>query len=440
MENTLTCEQLHGKITISGDKSISHRALLLAAISTGVTIIENLSTSQDVSQTVTTLKQLGVRINFCIKTKQHKIFGLGLNCFVQPNNILNMENSGTAARLFIGLLSTYNLNCTITGDESLNKRPMQRILDPLSLMGGQFTYNNSIGYLPIKILANPHPVPINFELPVASAQLKTALMFAALNINGCSTIIENIPTRNHSELLFANFKANINITYEKQKKIITICGKQELQASNIKIPGDFSSAAFLIVVGLLVPNSHIIIENVGINPTRIGLLNYLIKMGANIKLYNHQKYNNEELCTIEVQTSQLKAICVLPEHNAIMIDEFPILAIAASLAEGKTSFLNVKELKYKESNRLNVIAEALKRCNVKCEIENDNLHIWGTKAANIANTTINTYKDHRIAMSFLILALSSKKDIYVDDISMINTSFKEFFEILQSLGAKRKYE
>lgn len=439
MKNTLKCKRLHGTLSISGDKSISHRALILGAISTGVTTIENLSNSADVQQAVKILKLLGVRILYCSIKQQYKIFGSGLKSFINPFEPLYVANSGTAARLLIGLLASSNLNCIIYGDESLNKRPMQRIVKPLSLMGGQFTYQAFNGNLPLELRGNAYMVPITYELPIASAQIKSALMFAALNIKGCTTIIENITTRDHSELMFKSFKADIKIEQKNKQKIITICGEKELYATNIKVPGDFSSAAFLIVGALLTPNSHITIKNVGINPTRTGLLAYLQKMGGDIKLYNHQKYNNEDTCDIEVKSSKLKAIEILAEHNAIMIDEFPILAIAASLADGKTSFYGVEELKYKESNRLQAINEALQKCNVKCELENNNLHIWGTEPKNIVDTEINSYKDHRIAMSFLILALCSNKNIIVNDINMIDTSFKDFFKLLEQIGAQRKY-
>lgn len=439
MITSIETKKLHGITQIGGDKSISHRALILGAISTGCTIIENLSTSEDVLQTINILKQLGVHIIFCQNIKKWKIYGVGLGCFLEPKKPLNMGNSGTAARLITGLLSSYKLNTIITGDESLRKRPMDRVLQPLSLMGGQFVYNNKQALLPITIKPNPHPVPIKWEMQVPSAQVKSAIMLAALNTVGQTQIIEHIPTRNHSELMFKDFGANINIQNKNNSKIITIQGLCELTAKNIVVPGDFSSASFLIVAGLLVPNSEITIKNVGINPTRIGLLHCLKKMGAQIELQNHKKLNFEPICDITVKSSELHATTVPSALCAIMIDEFPILAIAASLAKDQTSFMKVSELKYKESNRLLSIAQGLKNCNIKCNLENDNLHIWGSKPQNLTGCIIKTYNDHRIAMSFLILSLCSQQKIYVDDISMIKTSFSEFFNILKNLGARRIY-
>lgn len=436
MITSIETKKLHGIIQIGGDKSISHRALILGSISTGCTNIENLSTGADVMQNINILRQLGVRIVFCQNIKKWKIYGLGLGCFLEPRAPLNMGNSGTCARLIAGLLSSYKLNAIITGDESLKKRPMDRILQPLSLMGGQFTYNNQ-ALLPIVIKPNPHPTPINYEMKVPSAQVKSAIMLAALNTAGQTRIIEHISTRNHSELMFKDFGANIKIQNKNNSKIITIEGLCELKSKDITIAGDFSSAAFLIVAALLVPNSEITIKNIGVNPTRIGLLHCLKEMGAKIELKNHKKLNSEPICDIIVKSSELHGITVPSTLNATMIDEFPILAIAASLAKGKTSFIKVSELKYKESNRLLSIAHGLKNCNIKCNLENDNLHIWGSEPHNLTSCIIKTYNDHRIAMSFLILSLCSQQKIYVDDISMIKTSFSEFFNLLKDLGAQR---
>lgn len=438
MLTTLKATKLYGKIKISGDKSISHRALILGAIAQGCTVIKNLSSAKDVQQTIYALQELGVRIENT--PSEHKIYGLGLSCFIEPNKILNLGNSGTAARLLIGLLSSYNMKISITGDDSLKARPMERVLQALRFMGGQFSYKKTHNFLPLEIKPNPHPIAINWQMQLASAQVKSAIMLAALNALGRTEIIEYHPTRDHSELLFKTFKAAIEVKQTIEHKVITIIGQQPLKAANITIAGDFSSAAFIIVGALLIKDSDVTLKDIGCNPTRIGLLHCLIEMGASISLNNHRIIDNEKICDIRVKYSQLTAIEVPSARNTTMIDEFPILAIAASLAKGKTIFRDIGELKYKESNRLLAIKRNLNKVGIKCELIANELHIYGTNAKNLIASTVKSYNDHRIAMSFLILSLCSTKNIYIDNISMIDTSFKEFFVKLKILGAKIEHE
>ena len=358
MVHFLQKSTLSGETYINGDKSISHRALILAALANGTTTIKNLSNGKDVLSTINALKQLNVQIEH--KNDICYIYGRGIDSLLEPNDVLQLANSGTGARLLIGLLSTLNFTSRIDGDASLRKCPMNRVTTPLSLTGGQFHYEKTNGNLPLTIHPNPYPINFTTEIIKPSAQVKTALMLAALNCPGENTIIERQPTRDHSERLFPIFGANIKVEQEK----IKIKGLEKLRPANLTIAGDFSSAAFLIVAGLITENSKILIRDVGLNPTRTGLLKVLQHMGANITITNLQIRDNEPFGDIAVTSSCLKATSVDSELAPLMIDEFPILAIAASLAEGKSSFYGLKELRYKESDRLHMIYKYLNLLNI----------------------------------------------------------------------------
>jgi len=423
-------EGLEGVVTVPGDKSISHRALILGSQAIGTTKVTNLLESEDVINTANSLKSLGVEIDR--KENNWVVNGVGIGGLSKPEGILNMGNSGTGVRLMMGLVSSYDFPTTFTGDESLRKRPMGRVITPLEEMGAEIKSSDS-GKLPLTICAGEGMHPIEYKLPVPSAQVKSAILLAALNIPGETKIIELEKTRNHTELMMEYLGIDIKVKNEE----ISVIGQQEFDAKDINVPSDPSSAAFAIVAALIVPGSKVTVKNVCINHSRIGLYNILKKMGANIKLTKKRSEAGEPIADIEASYSKLKGINVPAKIAPSMIDEYPILSIAASVAKGTTVMKGLGELRVKESDRLSAIAEGLEESGVEVETTEDSLTVRGSGKIK-GGSTIRTHMDHRIAMSFLILGMISEKPITVDDVSMINTSFPGFVGLMNSLGAKIK--
>ena len=426
-------KSLNGIINVPGDKSISHRALIFLSLSYGSATIKGLLESIDVLNTCKSLKKLGVKI--IKKGSNYKVFGNG-GVFQNPKKELNLGNSGTGVRLMIGMLASRNVIAKFKGDKSLTKRPMLRILKPLKKLGACIEHKN--GFLPLEVKKSEFLLPSTINETIGSAQVKSAVILAALNIIGTTTVNEKVPSRNHSEILLNYLGANLKIMSVKTGKKIQINGPIILQPKNIVIPGDFSSASFLIVACLLCKNSKIIIKSVGINFYRVGLLEVLKKMGGKISLKNKKVENGEEIADIEVESSQLSGKTVGGEISARLIDEYPILFVAASFAKGTTIFKNLEELKFKESDRLNSMAEALTVSGVRLKLNKNSITIFGNKIQK-GGCVIKTFKDHRIAMSMLIFGMLSNEPIQVDEIQMIKTSFPGFFELFKKIGANIKY-
>ncbi len=421
---------INGNPAIPGDKSISHRSIIIPSISNGVCEINNILKSEDVLHTLNAFKSMGV----VIEEEKEKIliYGKGLNSLKKSKNSIYLGNSGTSARLLTGLLSSQKFDSILTGDKSLTKRPMKRITDPLSKMNAKIHTSN--GTLPLTIMGSSL-IPSDIELKLPSAQIKSGLLLASLNTQGVSNIIENKITRDHTEIMLESFGADIEIKNENNKKIIKIIGEKELTAKNINVPNDLSSSAFFIVSALINSNSNILLKNINNNPTRNGILLALKKMGAKIKLFNQRSDNNENICDIEVTTSELNGCELGPEFADLMIDEYPILAVAASFANSPSVFRGLKELKVKESDRLKLIILNLQKCGVECNTKDNDLYIYPSKSYDIKDNIIKTDFDHRIAMAFTIMA-TKIGPLDIEDSDSINTSFPTFIDELNNLGGK----
>lgn len=424
---------IHGKIQVPGDKSISHRSLMLSAISLGQAKISGMLEGEDVIATANALRAMGVSIK-----KEDNIWivqGVGVGGLHEPSQVLDMGNAGTGARLMMGMVASYNFNTIFTGDASLCSRPMGRVTTPLEKMGARFVTRQG-GRLPLTVIGTNDLVPIIYELPVASAQVKSAIMLAALNTPGETTVIETEPTRDHTELMLRGLGAEINVQEISGKHHISVKGYPNLKAIDIKVPSDPSSAAFPVVAALITPDSEIIIEGMCMNEHRVGLYVTLQEMGADITIFNERLEAGDKVADLKIRSSKLKGVKVPASRAPSMIDEYPILAIAASVAEGATIMEGLAELKVKESNRLQAIADGLTANGVRCDVGDESLTVYGGKAAG--GGMVKTHLDHRIAMSFLVLGMVSENAVAVDDGSVMDTSFPGFATLLNSVGAKIK--
>ena len=423
---------LKGIINIPGDKSISHRSLILGALSIGVTKIDGLVFSEDTLNLINVLKTMGVKI--IKKGKKIIIYGVGIGGLKKPNKTLFMGNSGTATRLMIGVLSNQEFKVNISGDKSLSKRPMSRIIEPLTEMGAEIKSKD--GKLPITIKGVNETLPINYNLTIPSAQVKSSILLASLGTPGLTTVIENEITRNHTEILLKLFGANIKIKRKKNKNLISLRGQQELIAKNIKISGDPSSALIVGASALITPNSEIKIKNVNVNKTRFTFFNVLKKMNANIHISKKKYISNEETADITFKSSKLKGIHIGKKTVSGMIDEMPIFSVIASFASTNSSFSGGEELKYKESNRIDTVYNGLLKSKVKVKKKLNGLIIIGNKNKPYGGSTIQSNFDHRIAMSFLVMGTASKKRIKINESNCIKTSFPNFTTLMNNLGAK----
>ena len=430
MISNVVTNGINGVPNIPGDKSISHRSIIIPSISNGVCEVNNLLKSEDVLHTLNAFKAMGVKI--IEKQKKLLIYGNGLNSLKKPENSVYLGNSGTSARLLTGLLSSQKFNSVLVGDKSLSKRPMQRISDPLKKMNAKIYTTN--GSLPITIEGN-NLISNNIEIEIPSAQIKSGLILASLNTDGETIITENKITRDHTETMLNSFEANIKIEKINNKKIIKIRGKKELVSRNIDVPNDLSSSAFFIVATLINNNSHIILKDINNNQTRNGLILALEKMGAQIVLSNHRLNNDEKICDMEIKSSNLDGCDLGPEFADLMIDEYPILAVAASFANSPSIFRGLKELRVKESDRLKLILLNLQNCGVNCKVENDDLYIFPSKKYEIKKNIIQTDFDHRIAMAFCVMG-TKIGPLQIKDSEAIKTSFPTFQNELNKLGSK----
>jgi len=435
VSSIISCKtsKINGSITVPGDKSISHRALMLGAVSIGETCIDGLLEGEDVLATAGALKKMGVAIEKNA-SGGWRVAGVGVGGLSQANDIIDMGNSGTAVRLLMGLLASYPVRAMFTGDASLRSRPMNRVITPLQQMGACFDASEG-GRLPLTLTGATLPVAITYELPVASAQIKSAVLLAGLNTPGRTTVIEPRPSRDHSERMLKYFGADIKVEeITSGGRRITLTGEAELGGQNVTVPGDISSAAFPIVAALITPNSDIIIKNVGINPLRSGLIETLVDMGADLKLKNRRAVAGEPVADIAVKSSQLHGIEVPATRAPSMIDEYPVLAIAATMAKGVTYMPGLAELRVKESDRLAVMAGGLKACGITVEEGKDSLTVTGCDKNPGGGATIATQLDHRIAMSFLVLGMVSDNPVTIDDGAPIETSFPGFMAMMNGLG------
>ena len=429
---------LTGTIRVPGDKSISHRSLMLGALAVGETRVTGLLEGEDVLSTAQAMRQMGATIT------RHEdgtwvINGVGVGGLLQPDAPLDMGNSGTSTRLLMGLIASHDITAEFIGDASLSGRPMGRVIDPLSEIGAEFTASEG-GTLPLSLRGICPAVPITYRLPVASAQVKSAVLLAGLNTAGTTTVIEPVPTRDHSERMLKGFGADLSVEERDGTRIITLQGEAELTPQVIEVPGDPSSAAFFAVAALIVPGSDVIIENVGLNPTRAGLFEVLRQMGGSIEELNAREVGGEPVADLRVRHSALKGIVVEPEIAPSMIDEFPVLFVAAALAEGKTVTSGLEELRVKESDRLTAMADALTGAGARVEEREDGLVITGTAFGSggtplrgSANSRVKTQLDHRIAMSMAVAGLASTDGILVDDTRPIATSFPNFVALIEGL-------
>jgi 3-phosphoshikimate 1-carboxyvinyltransferase len=424
---------LQGTTAVPGDKSISHRSLVLGALAVGETIIDGLLEGDDVLATAAAMRAMGATIERC-ETRWH-VHGVGVGGLLQPAQALDMGNSGTSTRLLMGLVASHPITATFIGDASLSRRPMGRVIEPLSLMGACFTANPG-GRLPLTMHGLCPAVPLCYTLPVASAQVKSAVLLAGLNTPGETIVIEPVATRDHSERMLAGFGAALHVEKVPEGRIITLMGEAELRSQAITVPGDPSSAAFPMVAALVVPGSAVTITNVGINPTRAGLIGVLQAMGADIAITNRRLVGGEPVADLAVRHGTLTGIEVAPDVAPSMIDEFPILFVAAAFAQGRTVMRGLEELRVKESDRIAVMARGLTACGVDVEELADGLIINGSGGDPVAGGRVVAAElDHRIAMSFAILGLNARAPVTIDDARPISTSFPDFIAMMESLGA-----
>ena len=425
---------LNGEITIPGDKSISHRCVILSSLAIGESKINGLLNSSDVNCTINAMKSFGASIDMS-SNDECTVNGIGIGSLKQPDNPLDFGNSGTAVRLMLGLVSTYPIETHFTGDESLTQRPMRRVTDPLTDFGANFELRNK-EFLPIVVKGANLPIPITYEMEVASAQVKSAILLAGLNTPGITTVIEKEKTRDHTETLLKYYGYEISQEERNNKNFISLEGQKFLSPVNIKVPGDPSSAAYPVVAGLICKNSNIKIKNVLLNPTRDGLYRCLDEMGAKITYSNKKNEAGEITYDLEVKSSSLKPIDVPAERAPSMIDDYPILAVAASLTNGISIFRGLSELKVKESDRLLGIYNFLSKNGIEAKIDSNNLIINGSSEGPKGGGLVETNLDHRIAMSSIILGMVSDESIRIDDIETIKTSFPNFIELMKKLGAR----
>ena len=437
MKVVISCKAnaLSGNITVPGDKSVSHRALILGSIAVGETHVEGLLEGEDVMAAAAAMRALGAQISRD-DAGLWTVIGCGVGGLHEPNQILDMGNSGTAVRLLMGLVGTQTFTSTFTGDESLNSRPMERVMGPLRQMGAQFT-SRSGGRLPITVSGSDLIKPIEYELPVASAQVKSAILLAGLNAPGKTTVIEPQPTRDHSERMLRHFGAEViteNLDGGGVK--ITLTGQPELEGRDITVPADISSAAFPIAAALIVPGSNLLIRNVGMNPLRAGLIKTLQEMGGKITIENSRGEDGEPLADLRVEASQLHGITVPASRAPSMIDEYPVLSVVATCATGTTHMVGLAELRVKESDRLAAMATGLAACGVQIEETEDSLTVHGSDQPIDGGALIAANLDHRIAMAFSVLGMVSLNPVTIDDGSPIATSFPGYIKLMNSLGAK----
>ena len=434
---SLTAEPSHalsGRIRVPGDKSISHRALIFGALAVGETAIAGLLEGEDVLATAETMRRLGAEV-MREGEGRWRVRGVGVGALREPAQPLDFGNSGTGARLVMGLVAGHPITATFVGDASLSRRPMGRVITPLSQMGARFHAREG-GKLPLTLTGPRQALAISYESPVASAQVKSAVLLAGLNAPGITTVIEKVPTRDHTERMLRAFGAKIEVeTRPDGATAIHLTGQPELSPCPITVPGDPSSAAFPVVAALVVPGSEIVVEGITLNPHRAGLYTTLIEMGGDIEIMNQREEGGEPVADLRVKASRLQGVVVPPERAASMIDEYPVLAVAASFATGETVMRGIHELRVKESDRIAATAAGLRVNGVKVHETEDSMTVEGRGGHVEGGGHVVTHMDHRIAMSFIVMGLGAQKPVTIDDASMIATSFPDFARLMGDLGA-----
>jgi 3-phosphoshikimate 1-carboxyvinyltransferase len=423
---------LKGRFRPPGDKSISHRAFIFGLLACGDTKVEGLLESDDVLHTGRACQALGAAVER-LGPGIWRIHGPGIGALLAPRDTLDFGNAGTGSRLMMGVVGSHGITAAFDGDASLRKRPMGRILDPLRLMGAEVLLEAEGGRCPIVLQGARDPAPILYRTPVASAQIKSAVLLAGLNARGVTTVIEAEASRDHTEKMLAHFGAEVKVTAEGEGRRIDLIGRPELKPRQVIVPADPSSAAFPIVAALIVPGSDIIVEGVMMNPLRSGLTTTLLEMGADIAVLDRRGEGGEEVADLRVRASKLRGVDVPAARAPSMIDEYPILAVAAAFASGKTLMQGLHELRVKESDRLAAVAAGLEAAGAAHAIEGDDLIVEGGSPRG--GGIVATHMDHRIAMSFLVMGLASREPVAVDDVAMIATSFPEFRPAMERLGA-----
>ena len=431
---SISSKKLKGNILIPGDKSISHRLVILSSIAIGRSNIKGLLKSDDIMKTIGAMQNFGASIEFK-NSFNCSIKGVGLGGLLEPKSALDFGNSGTAARLIMGLSASHSITTLYVGDSSLSIRPMDRVLKPLINFGSNYSLRKD-NYLPAILKGSDNPIPFSFDLEEPSAQIKSAVLLGALNTPGITTVKDKFNTRDHTERLLGLYGANINITKKRNAKEISIKGVNELNGIDVSVPGDPSSALFPIIAALICKNSDIIVKNVLINSTRDGAFRVLKNMGADISFLNHRIMAAEDVYDIRVRSSKLRGVDVPRKFSPTMIDDYPILAVAASMAKGKTYFKGINELRFKESDRFTGIINLLEKNGVRVESKKDTIIIHGRCELKKGGIEIKTNLDHRMAMSALIMGLVSKQEIKIDNSETIKTSFPSFYKVMIKVGAK----
>lgn len=429
------CGPLNGHAEVPGDKSISHRSLILGALSVGETKISGLLEGQDVLDTAKAMRAFGAEVTD-LGEGNWSVHGVGVGGFAEPENIIDCGNSGTGVRLIMGVMATSPITATFTGDASLNGRPMARVIDPLAEFGCQ-SVGRKGGRLPMTLVGAADPVPVRYVVPVPSAQVKSAVLFAGLNAPGKTVVIEKEVTRDHTERMLAGFGAEITIEETDEGRVITLTGQPELKPQTIAVPRDPSSAAFPVCAAIIVPGSDVLVPGIGLNPTRAGLFTTLREMGADLTYENEREEGGEPVADLRARFSpDLHGIEVPVERAASMIDEYPVLSVVASFASGKTHMPGVKELRVKESDRIDAMATGLRANGVEVDEGPDWWSVHGLGHGNVkGGATCVSHLDHRIAMSFMIMGMAASNPVSLDDGGPIATSFPIFEGLMGGLGA-----
>ena len=425
---------LNGTLRAPGDKSISHRALMLGGLAVGETTISGLLEGEDVLRTAAAMRAMGAEVERGADGIW-RVRGRGLGGLAEPADVLDMGNAGTGTRLLMGVVATHPFTSFFTGDASLRGRPMARVATPLEMFGARIVAREG-GRLPLAVIGAREPMPVEYTLPVASAQIKSAVLLAGLNAPGITTVVEPEPTRDHTELMLRHFGVALAVEKSPAGDRISVTGQPEIAGAKVNVPGDPSSAAFPLVAALIVPGSQVTIAGVGLNPRRTGLIDTLIEMGADIAVGGRRVEAGEPVGDLVVRASELRGVEVPAARAPSMIDEYLVLGVAAACARGRTTMRGLAELRVKESDRLTALAQGLAACGAKVELHGDDLTVEGAGGAPRGGATIATRLDHRIAMSFLVMGLAARETVTIDDAAPIETSFPGFVATMRGLGAE----
>ncbi|MGH1368369.1 MAG: 3-phosphoshikimate 1-carboxyvinyltransferase [Maritimibacter sp.] len=430
------CGPLSGEAHVPGDKSISHRSLILGAMAVGETKISGLLEGEDVLGTAAAMAAFGADVER-VGDGEWRVQGVGVGGFSEPDDVVDCGNAGTGVRLIMGAIASSDITATFTGDASLRSRPMARITDPISLFGAA-SYGRSGGRLPMTVVGAASPTPVRYKTPMPSAQVKSAVLLAGLNAPGETVVIEEEATRDHTERMLAGFGADVRVEETNEGRVITLKGQPELKPQTIKVPRDPSSAAFPVCAALIVPGSDVLVPNIGLNPTRAGLFYTLQEMGADLVFENLREEGGEPVADLRAKFSPaMKGIVVPGERAASMIDEYPVLSVVAAFAQGKTEMIGVKELRVKESDRIDAMARGLEAGGVVIEEGEDFMTVHGMGPDGVpGGGTARAHLDHRIAMSFMVMGMATNAPMSVDDGAPIATSFPIFESLMGGLGAR----